>query len=133
MSQQPEQTTLPFAPNPASEPGSAPLRVPENLKNESVVGRTTQRIPRWLVRAELYLRVLLRVYFGLAVCYLPWSGQVLVYLPWSHVLWDQNPLFSHYPLLGQYAALGAVRGVVSGLGLLNLWFAFQDVIRHWDD
>jgi hypothetical protein len=29
--------------------------------------------------------------------------------------------------------MGAVRGVVSGLGLLNLWFAFQDVIRHWDD
>jgi hypothetical protein len=98
-----------------------------------MAGRTTQRIPRWLVRAELYLRVLLRVYFGLAILYVPWSGQVLTYLPWSRILWDQNPLFLHYPPLGQFAAMGAVRGVVSGLGLLNLWFAFQDVIRHWDD
>ena len=133
MSQLPEQKTLPFATNPASEPGSEPRRVLEFHKNERAVGRTTQRIPRWLVRAELYLRVLLRVYFGLAVIYAPWSGQVLTYLPWSHILWDQNPLFLHFPLLGHYTAMGTVRGVVSGLGLLNLWFAFQDVIRHWDD
>jgi len=27
---------------------------------------------------------------------------------------------------------GAVRGLVSGLGLLNLWIAFHDAIRHRD-
>jgi hypothetical protein len=26
-----------------------------------------------------------------------------------------------------------VRGLVSGLGLLNLWIAFQDAIRHGTD
>jgi hypothetical protein len=133
MAQQPEQKTLPFATNPAPEPGSAPRHVLEFPKNERSAEHPAQRIPRWLVRAELYLRVLLRVYFGLALLYVPWSGQMLTYLPWSRVLWDQNPLFLHYPTLGHYAAMGAVRGVVSGLGLLNLWFAFQDVIRHWDD
>jgi hypothetical protein len=25
-----------------------------------------------------------------------------------------------------------VRGIVSGLGLLNLWIAFEDAIRHRD-
>jgi len=25
-----------------------------------------------------------------------------------------------------------VRGLVSGLGLLNLWIAFHDAFRHWD-
>jgi len=133
MSQQPEQTTLPFAPNPASEPGSVTGLAPESQRQNNSTGQQPERIPRWLVRAELYLRVLLRAYFGLAVIYAPWSGQVLTYLPWSHILWDQNPLFLHFPLLGHYTAMGTVRGVVSGLGLLNLWFAFQDVIRHWDD
>jgi hypothetical protein len=77
------------------------------------------RIPHWLIRAELFLRVLLRMYIGLAVCYAPWSS----------LFWDQNPLFLQFPTLGIYAANGAIRGIVSGLGLLNLWIAFQDAIR----
>lgn len=81
-----------------------------------------QRIPRWLERTELFLRVLLRMYIGLAVCY----------VPWSRIFWDQNPIFAHFPTLGSIAALGTVRGIVSGLGLLNLWIAFDDAIRHRD-
>lgn len=80
------------------------------------------RIPRWLVRMELFLRVMLRMYVGLAVCY----------APWSHLFWDQNPVFVQFPTLSIYAANGAVRGIVSGLGLLNLWFAIQDALRHRD-
>lgn len=79
-------------------------------------------VPRWLVRVELFLRVMLRMYIGLAVCY----------APWSHTFWDQNPIFLRFPWLGNIATAGAVRGLVSGLGLLNLWFAFQDAIRHRD-
>jgi hypothetical protein len=79
-----------------------------------------QRIPRWLVRVELFLRVMLRMYIGLAICY----------APWSHAFWDQNPIFLQFPALGMIAVNGAVRGLVSGLGLLNLWIAFQDALRR---
>ncbi len=82
-----------------------------------------QRIPRWLERAEMFLRVLLRMYIGIAVCY----------APWSHMFWDQNPLFLQFPTLSIYAANGAVRGMVSGLGLLNLWIAFHDATRNGTD
>jgi len=82
-----------------------------------------QRIPRWLERAELFLRVMLRMYIGLAICY----------APWSRMFWDRNPLFFEFPSLSIYAANGAVRGIISGLGLLNLWIAFQDAIRHRDE
>jgi hypothetical protein len=85
-------------------------------------GHTPQRIPRWLVRAELFLRVLLRMYIGLAICY----------APWSRLFWDQNPLFVQFPTLAIYAANGAVRGLVSGLGLLNLWIAFHDALHYRD-
>jgi hypothetical protein len=84
--------------------------------------RAHPRIPRWLERAELFLRVLLRMYIGLALCY----------APWSRTFWDQNPLFTQFPALETLAALGAVRGLVTGLGLLNLWIAFRDAIRHRD-
>jgi hypothetical protein len=81
-----------------------------------------QRIPRWLVRVELFLRVMLRMYIGLAICY----------APWSHTFWDQNPIILQFPSLSVFTASGAVRGLVSGLGLLNLWIAFQDAVRHRD-
>ena len=79
-------------------------------------------VPRWLQRIELLLRVMLRMYIGLAICY----------APWSHMFWDQNPLFLQFPLLESIATAGAVRGLISGLGLLNLWIAFQDAVRHRD-
>jgi hypothetical protein len=123
MSQQPELTSpqLPASPVPVSGAVLAAEEAPP-VRAGGPPGETPQRIPRWLVRTELYLRVLLRMYIGLAVCY----------APWSHLFWDQNPLFVHFPTLSIYAANGAVRGIISGLGLLNLWIAFQDAIRHRD-
>jgi hypothetical protein len=122
MSQQPELRSPLPAPNPVPAPGSASAPAPELGLAVQDPEHPPQRIPRWLERAELYLRVLLRMYIGLAVCY----------APWSKMFWDQNPLFMHFPTLSIYAANGAVRGLVSGLGLLNLWIAFQDVLRFRD-
>ena len=122
MSQQPEMTSPPINASPAPvsaaviDPVSQPPLPPAPSRP------APQRIPRWLERGELFLRVLLRMYIGLAVCY----------APWSHMFWDQNPLFLRYPTLGIYAAHGAVRGIISGLGLLNLWIAFRDAVRHRD-
>ena len=118
MSQQPESISPSLPASPAPQPGQADGALPAL----EVVPPAPERIPRWLERAELFLRVLLRMYIGLAVCYAPW---------WP-MFWDQNPLFVQFPTLSIYAANGAVKGIVSGLGLLNLWIAFQDAIRHWD-
>lgn len=71
---------------------------------------------------ELFLRVMLRMYIGLAVCY----------VPWSHTFWDHNPIFAQFPWLSTFAANGAVRGIISGLGLLNLWIAMRDALHHRD-
>jgi hypothetical protein len=76
------------------------------------------RIPYWLQQAERFLRVIVRMYLGLLVCCAPW------YPP----AWDNNPLFSTSPSLQAFIAHGAVRGLVSGLGLLNLWIAIRDAI-----
>lgn len=114
---------MPAGPAPGPEPALAPAPGSNN-GTPQFQAKTVQpqRIPRWLERAELFLRVLLRMYIGIAICY----------APWSHVFWDQNPLFLQFPTLSIYAANGAVRGVISGLGLLNLWIALQDAARHWD-
>jgi len=116
MSQQPESRSPSIPASPAPAPGS------ESASAAQTARPAHQRIPRWLERAELFLRVLLRMYIGLAICY----------APWSRIFWDQNPLFQQFPTLSIYAANGAARGIISGLGLLNLWIAFQDAIRHRD-
>jgi len=120
--------TLPASP--AQEPGvgqaSAPVSAAVTEADLGTSPETTQvkhgppRIPRWLERSELFLRVLLRMYIGLAVCYAPW---------WPAV-WELNPICLKFPTLLIYVTNGAVRGLVSGLGLLNLWIAFHDAIRH---
>ncbi len=90
MSQQPEQTSLPLAPNPAPAPGATSGILPAVQPAAKGSGHAPQRIPRWLERAELFLRVLLRMYIGLAICYAPWSS----------MFWDQNPLFCTFPRWG---------------------------------
>ena len=76
-------------------------------------------IPGWLEREEIFLRILLRV------C----VGPVVAIAPWSPILWDRNPLLHFFPIVGIWAANGAVRGLVTGLGLLNLWFALRETIH----
>lgn len=116
MSEQPEPTSSTLALSPAPLPDSEGR--PE--AGHGPVEYAPQRIPKWLERIELLLRVMLRMYIGLAVCYAPWSP----------MFWDQNPLFLRFPVLAAIASHGAVRGLISGLGLLNLWYALQDVLRH---
>jgi hypothetical protein len=122
MSQQPELTSPPLPASPAPAPEVAMDVAQKSPAGEIMQGSgyPPQRIPHWLVRTELYLRVLLRLYIGIAICIAPW---------WP-LLWDQNPLFVQFPTLAIYAANGAVRGVITGLGLLNIWIAVQDAIRH---
>ncbi len=120
MSQQPELTSPPLPASPAPESGR---EGPGAGRDGSGQNHPAHRIPPWLQRVELFVRVLLRMYIGLAVCY----------APWSRVFWDQNPLFTHFPVIAVFAAHGAVRGLVSGLGLLNLWIAFREAIRNRDE
>jgi len=123
MPQPPEMTSPPpLTASPAPRSAAVIDPVPDSPPPPSPARPAPQRIPRWLERGELFLRVLLRMYIGLAVCY----------APWSHMFWDQNPLFLRFPTLAIYAAHGAVRGIISGLGLLNLWIAFRDAVRHRD-
>jgi hypothetical protein len=78
-----------------------------------------QRIPHWLQQAERLLRVIVRMYLGLLVCCAPWYPAA----------WDNNPLFVSNSSLLNFVTNGAVRGIVSGLGLLNLWIALRDALR----
>jgi hypothetical protein len=73
----------------------------------------------WLRRADLFLRVIVRLYVGLFLIFLPWTR-----------FWELNRFFLYYAHVARLTESGAVRGLVSGLGLLNLWIAISDAIHY---
>ncbi|MBB6145776.1 hypothetical protein HNQ77_003737 [Silvibacterium bohemicum] len=77
--------------------------------------------PRWLHRLDLFVRVIVRLYLGL----------IILVLPWLH-MWDENRLLVVIPQLAPLALNGIARGLVSGLGLLNIWIAIHDAIQYKD-
>jgi len=49
-------------------------------------------------------------------------GALLRYLPWSN-FWEQNYFLFHFPSLVPFALHPSVRGLVSGLGVLDIFVA----------
>lgn len=97
-------------------PGGLP---PHLVTNAPQSAKTPRHTPHWLRRLDLFVRVIVRLYLGL----------IILVLPWLH-LWDENRLLVVIPQLSPLALNGVTRGIVSGLGLLNLWIAIQDAIHY---
>lgn len=70
-------------------------------------------------RLYLFVRVAARLSIGVLVLVLPWTP-----------LWHENHLLSTAPHLVAFASSGVVRGIISGIGLLNLWIGISDAIHY---
>ncbi len=57
-------------------------------------------------------------------------GLILVIAPWWPSLWDANYLLQPYPFLRSLVLSPFSRGAVTGLGLVNVLLAFQEVREH---
>lgn len=51
-------------------------------------------------------------------------GALLLYLPWS-LVWEQNYFLSHFPTLMRVLLHPSFRGMVSGLGVLDILVALS--------
>lgn len=63
-----------------------------------------------------------RIYRALLVVLAFEMGALLLYLPWS-VYWEQNYFLTHYPSLMHIVLHPSFRGVVSGIGVLDILLA----------
>jgi hypothetical protein len=54
---------------------------------------------------------------------------LLLYLPWS-IYWDQNYFLSHFPSLIPVLLHPSFRGVVSGIGVLDIILAINLMSRR---
>jgi hypothetical protein len=120
-------TANPNTPLPSSSVGanlsaSETARRASTLERESPEARTETRVEVWLRR----LVVLLFVFICASV------GVFLVILPWRPE-WTHNRLLLSYPGLRQFMVSGFVRGVVSGLGMLDIWIGFWEAVHYHEE
>ena len=78
--------------------------------------------PVWLQRLSLFVLVLFCVYLGVLVMVLPW---------WTRI-WDRNEFILARPWLAAILHNGAVRGMISGLGLLDIWIGISEAVHYRD-
>ena len=91
--------------------------------------RPGQRPPLKAPRRRLWVTILLLGEFLLAITVRIFVGVIVLVLPWSP-LWDNNHLLQAFPHLATLLSYGATRGVVSGMGLMNLWIAVDDTLHR---
>jgi hypothetical protein len=92
---------------------------PQSVTSVAHAAKARRQTPRWLHRLDLFVRVIVRLYLGL----------IILAIPWLH-LWDENRLLVIIPHLAPLILNGVSRGLVSGLGLLNIWIAVHDAIHY---
>lgn len=110
--------------------GARPIQLSEtNGPNGSPRFATLDEIPTGQVHrsaGKLWLHrfsVLMFVFFCAVL------GVVLVVFPWRDE-WTNNNLLVHYQALQQFLGNGFVRGLCSGLGLLDIWIGFWEAVHY---
>jgi len=89
-------------------------RLPENA-----VGHQHRGLDLWLHRITVLMFVFVCAVVGVLLVILPWRPE-----------WTDNRLLFAYPGLRAFVANGFVRGICSGLGLLDIWIGFWEAIHY---
>lgn len=104
------------------QPGLFP---PEASKPESRPAPVSQRnveeapSPVWLQRISLVVLVVFCFYVGLLLALLPWTRY-----------WAENHYLLTWRFVGPWMNTGFARGVVSGMGLLDVWIGISEIIHY---
>ncbi|HEY1731614.1 MAG TPA: hypothetical protein VGG15_07685 [Terriglobales bacterium] len=132
----PERSNLP---GPQHMPGHNPLSglLMSSFEEGAVGGSPAESGPvlvippprRKLSKLELWRNrlFLLELIF---VCFV--VGILLIVAPWTSY-WTNNSLLSGFPQLRQFLMYDFVRGLISGLGLADLWLALFEAIHYREE
>ena len=125
MPAQPQSLPAPDAPpSPAITPVQAELTYADPPPRPAApIPPAAPPAPIWFQRMSLFILVIFCIYLGV----------IVAVLPWWRALWDFNGLFLSHPRLGAVMRLGPVRGIISGMGLLDIWIGITEAIHYRDE
>ena len=112
---------------PFSHPSAqlAESKLPNGMTGAEVGDEHSLSAPLTGVRLWAHrLAVLLFVFFCATL------GVILVVFPLRDEWWVNNSLLVGYPALQDFMSNGFVRGLCSGLGLLDIWIGFSEAVHY---
>jgi hypothetical protein len=105
----------------SSEPSDSPVRaLPSAAANPLIQPYT--RAERWAHRITVLMFVFVCAVLGMLLVILPWRPE-----------WTDNHLLSGYPRLQEILGYGFVRGLCSGMGVLDVWIGFTEAIHYHEE
>ncbi len=123
---------VPARDNPQQEPSIEPNeRGPSSLntvsRNFTVIqgpadARPAHPLPLWLRRVMLFIFVAFAVEIGMFLVVVPWYD--------SGRLWSENSLLLRFPTLRAFLAQDFIRGIVSGIGLIDIWVGIWEAVHY---
>lgn len=101
------------------------------IESDTSAGASLQSGPVLLAaprpsRAERWMQ---RIFLLVFVVFCIWVGMLLVVLPWTPA-WTQNELLARFPPLRAFISMNFVRGLASGLGLLDIWIGVWEAVHY---
>jgi len=109
---------LPFADDP---PGLTQEEKPSATRDYREVSRPSAA-HLWLRRVGVLVFVFLCATIGVMLMIFPWRPE-----------WAENHLLQSYPALRLLVASGFARGVVTGLGVLDVWIGFWEAFQYREE
>lgn len=124
----PEQQQLAF--DPGQKDGAYAERVQPSVSSEPVYPADPVNLaegaesvaPVWLQRLSIIIQVLFCIELGLLLAVLPWYGGV----------WNNNSLLFEHPQIRAIVQHNFVRGLVSGLGMVDIWLGIWEAVHYRD-
>lgn len=125
----PEQQQLAFEPG-QPESGVNADKVQASVSSEPVypiepvnlAEENGSYAPVWLQRLSITIQVLFCIELGLLLAVLPWYGGV----------WNNNSLLFEHPQIRAIVQHNFVRGLVSGLGIVDIWLGIWEAVHYRD-
>jgi hypothetical protein len=99
-------------------------RSPDGQLQPVAVAPADEKITRgaiWLHRLSLVIYVIFCIELGMLLTVLPWTR-----------LWTDNVLLSAYPSWRSVVQGNFVRGLITGLGLVDVWIGIWEAVHYRD-
>jgi hypothetical protein len=123
-------TASPESPIDKLPPDSLAAKLPsEGLRGTGLENPPQDSEPLRHARLQLWLHRVLVLLF-VFVCAA--MGVLLIILPWRPE-WTDNYFLLGSPGLRTFVSNGFVRGLCSGLGLLDIWIGFWEAVHYHDE
>ena len=103
-----------------SQPKAAEV-IPIRPSEEAAVNTDDPPIPVWMQRANIVMKFLICVWLGMVVSVLPWTPA-----------WSDNSLILSLPKLRAILTLDFVKGVISGIGIIDIWIGIWEAVHYRD-